>query len=118
MFGSSLPPVVCRRANVLFTLYVCSGVQHIVCCVFVLFFLVLCTLWCQFLWIAHFLFPLCCSLTFMETIHLLMYEVSLLYNKVTGMIFDTKRNVRVVKFEYFSMHDFCLHFFSSNKNRC
>jgi hypothetical protein len=55
---SSLPPVVCRRARVLFTLcvsveglvsylrYLClfaySGVQHILCCVFVLFFFVLC----------------------------------------------------------------------------
>ena len=32
MFGSSVPPVVCRRANVLFTLFVFSaysGVQHI-----------------------------------------------------------------------------------------
>jgi hypothetical protein len=62
---SSLPPVVCRRDHVLFTLFVfvftsdCrrahvlftlfvfvwySGVQHILCCVFVLFFFVLCTL--------------------------------------------------------------------------
>jgi hypothetical protein len=41
MFGSSLPPIVCRRDHVLFMLfvfvYVYSGVQHIVCCVFVLF---------------------------------------------------------------------------------
>ena len=28
-----------------------SGVQHILCCVFGLFFVVLCTLCCQFLWI-------------------------------------------------------------------
>ena len=45
MFGSSLPPVVCRRAHVLFTLCVCllahSGVHHILCCVFVLIFFVL-----------------------------------------------------------------------------
>jgi len=37
MFGSSLPPVVWRRAHVLFTLFVFltySGVQHILCCVF------------------------------------------------------------------------------------
>jgi hypothetical protein len=27
MFGSSLPPVVCRRARVLFTLFVCVCVQ-------------------------------------------------------------------------------------------
>ena len=70
MFGSSLSPVVCRRAHVLFTLCVCvcvlclfahSGVQHILCCVFVLFFFVLytpmlpATLDCPFL-IAHSVF--------------------------------------------------------------
>ena len=33
-----------------------SGVQHILCCVFVLFFLVLCTLYCQFRWIVHFFY--------------------------------------------------------------
>ena len=44
MFGQSLSLVVCRRAHVLFTLFTClftqSGVQHICCCVFVLFSLV------------------------------------------------------------------------------
>jgi hypothetical protein len=30
-----------------------SGVQHILCCVFALFFFVLCILCCQFLWIIH-----------------------------------------------------------------
>ena len=54
MFGSSLPPVVCRRAYVLFmffyTLFVYSGVQHILCCGVVLFFFVLCTQCWQFLW--------------------------------------------------------------------
>ena len=49
-FGSSLPPVVCRRAHVLFTihyldLFAYSGVQHILCCVFFCFFSVLCTLY-------------------------------------------------------------------------
>jgi hypothetical protein len=34
MFCLSLPPVVCRRAHVLFTLFAYSGVQHILCCVF------------------------------------------------------------------------------------
>ena len=41
MFVSSLPPVVCRRAHALFTLYVFvaySGVQHILCCVFLVCF--------------------------------------------------------------------------------
>ena len=41
-------------------LYLClfaySGVQHILCCVFVLFFFVLCTLCCQFLRIIHFFY--------------------------------------------------------------
>ena len=41
MSGSSLPPGVCRRAHVLSTLFVYSGVQHILWCVFVLFFLCL-----------------------------------------------------------------------------
>ena len=46
MFSSSLPPVVCRRAHVLFMLIVFvsySCVLHILCCVFVLFVFVLCT---------------------------------------------------------------------------
>ena len=41
MFGSSFPPVVCRRVHVLFTLFVfvCAWwFQHILCCAFVLFF--------------------------------------------------------------------------------
>jgi hypothetical protein len=51
MFGSSLPPVVCRRVHVLFTLFV--HVQCILCCVVVLFVFVLYTLRCQFHWIPH-----------------------------------------------------------------
>ena len=43
-------------------LFAYSGVQHILCCVFVLFFFVLCTLCKQFLWIVHFWFPLQCSI--------------------------------------------------------
>ena len=57
MFGSSLPPVVCRKTHVLFTLFVFVCVQrcltHILCCVFVLLFFVLCDLCCQFLRIVH-----------------------------------------------------------------
>ena len=41
MLGSSLPPVVCRRAYVLFTLFVYCGIHYIMCCVFVMFFVVL-----------------------------------------------------------------------------
>jgi len=72
MFGSSLPPVVCRRTHVLFTLFVFACVwwcpTHIVLCV--LFCLssscVLCTLctMCQVLWIFHFWLPLRYALTF------------------------------------------------------
>ena len=35
-------------------LFAYSGVQHILCFVFVLFFFILCTLYCQFLWIILF----------------------------------------------------------------
>ena len=45
-------------------LCVYSCVQRILCCVFVLFFFVLCALCCQFLWIFHFLLHLRYSLTF------------------------------------------------------
>ena len=41
MFGSSLPPVVCRRTHVLFVLFAHGGVQSRLCCIFVLFFFVL-----------------------------------------------------------------------------
>ena len=64
MFGSSLPPVVCRMANVLFTcnlpLFAHSGAQHIVLC----FCFVFVFLYCQFLWIVHFRLPFRYSLTF------------------------------------------------------
>ena len=35
-------------------LVACSGVRYMLCCVFVLFFLLLCDLCCQFLWSIHF----------------------------------------------------------------
>ena len=38
-------------------LFVYSGVQRILCCVFVLFVFVLCTLYCQFLWIVNLWLP-------------------------------------------------------------
>jgi ABC-type multidrug transport system fused ATPase/permease subunit len=47
----------------LFAYYV---VQHILCCVFVLFSFVLCTLCCQFLWNVNFWLPLRYSLTFIK----------------------------------------------------
>ena len=54
MLGWSLPTIVGRFMSYLRCLcllaYTGSGVQHILCCVFVLSFLILCTLCCQFLW--------------------------------------------------------------------
>ena len=47
-----------------FCLFAYSGVQHILCCVFVSFFFILCTLCCQILWIVLFWLPLRYSLTF------------------------------------------------------
>jgi len=66
MFGSSLPPVACRRVHVLFTLFAYSGIQHILCCVFVLFVYVWCTLCCIFFWNVPFWVPLRYSLTFIN----------------------------------------------------
>ena len=45
-------------------LFVYSGVQHMLCCVFALFFFVLCTLCCQLLWIFHFWLTVRYSRTF------------------------------------------------------
>ena len=47
-------------------LFTYSGVQHTLCCVFVLFVFVLYTLCCQFRWIVHFLLPVRYSLTFLQ----------------------------------------------------
>jgi hypothetical protein len=64
MFSSSLPPVVCRRTHVLFTLYVFVCGLWCITYIFALFFSVLCTLRYQFLWIVHFWLSLRYSLTF------------------------------------------------------
>jgi hypothetical protein len=45
-----------------------SGVQHILCCVFVLFVFVLCALCCRLLQIVHFLLPLRYSLMFISDV--------------------------------------------------
>ena len=45
MFGSSLPPVVCRMSYLRFMCLVAhSAVQHILCCVFAFLVFVLCAL--------------------------------------------------------------------------
>ena len=72
MFGSSLSPVVYRRGLMSYILHMClftnSGVQHILCCVFVLFILILCVRCCRFLWIVHVWLPLRYSLPFKNRI--------------------------------------------------
>jgi hypothetical protein len=47
-------------------LFAYNGDQHILCCVFILIVLVLCTLCSQFFWIANFWLPLRYSLTFID----------------------------------------------------
>jgi len=56
MFGSSLPPVVCRRAHVLFTLFVfvCAVMVNTYCVVFLFYFLHRVYPIVQFIWIVHF----------------------------------------------------------------
>ena len=68
MLCSSLHPDICWRAHVLFMLFVCSGVQRILRCVFSLFFEVWCALCCQYLWIVHFWLAIRYSLAFIWVI--------------------------------------------------
>jgi hypothetical protein len=96
MFGSSLPPVVCRRAHVLFRLFVFVCIQwcptYIVLC---FCFISLCLVYpicCQFLWIVHLWLPLRYSLTviyqdnmkksisFVNGTHSYKYLYSTMYN--------------------------------------
>ena len=74
--GLSLPPVVCRRAHVLFTLFVFVCVRwcptHIV-----LRFCLFCTLCCQFLWIVHFWLYSVFSNIYWHTTYLLYISISL-----------------------------------------
>jgi len=82
MFCSSLHPVVCRGL-MSYLRYLClfadSSVQHMLCCVFILFFFVLCTLCCQFLWIFHFWLPLRYSLKFIFICACLNLHVTMIH---------------------------------------
>ena len=70
IFGSMLPPVFCRRAHVLLTLFVLVCAQwcptNMMLCFLFDFSLccILCTQCCRFFWIVHFWLPLRFSLTF------------------------------------------------------
>ena len=61
-------------------LFAYSGVQHILCNVFVLFVFVLCTLCCQFIWIVHFWLLIQHSLKFIYLI-ILIYTMYNMNNK-------------------------------------
>jgi hypothetical protein len=63
-------------------LFMHSGVQHILCCVFALFFFVLCILCFQFLWIVLLCLPLRYSLTFMYNVPLHIYSLPKLWHLV------------------------------------
>ena len=87
MFGSTLPPIVCQGEGgvVIFAcVYWCP--THIVLCLNVLFFFVLCTKCCQFLWIVlFFLLSLRYSLTCIRHMSsprqiLQQYTIACLYN--------------------------------------
>ena len=58
-------------------LFTYSDVQHTLCCVFVLFVFVLCTLCCQFHWIVHFRVSLRYRLTFILKMATLFYFISI-----------------------------------------
>jgi len=80
-------------------LFVHSGVQHTLCCVFVLFFFVLCTLCCQFLWISLFWLPLPYSLTFIYYVS--MYILSHQINQVSNINVLTLSSLMKVILEAF-----------------
>jgi len=75
-----------------------SSVQHILCCVFILCFVVLCTLCCQFLWTVHVRLPFWYSLTFIDKMmcgineewsicrHLLRFSLRCNLNKTLCML--------------------------------
>ena len=60
-------------------LFAHSGVQHILCCVFILFFFVLCTLCCQFLCFSSYCVPYVASFSVFLRIVYPMLPVSLFF---------------------------------------
>ena len=98
MFGSSLPPVVWRWSHVLFTLFVLClpiVVSNTYC---VVFFFVLCILYCQFLWIFLIWLPLRYYLVFIFKMILfsrMFFWIHIFYllKQITYVfILKTKRN--------------------------
>ena len=95
MFGSSLHQLFVEGTKS-YLRYLClvvySGVQHILYCVFALFFVVLCTLCCQFLWIVHFWLPLRYSLDCPFFIApSVFFNVYLYYNRTNRTTCETEQ---------------------------
>ena len=59
-------------------LFVCSGVQHMLCFVF----FILCTLCCRFLWIVRFWLPLRYSLMFIYTLGEILSNTKYMYDNI------------------------------------
>ena len=75
-------------------LFVYSGVQHILCCVYALFVFVLCTKCCQFLWIVHSWF----SISFLN-VHFIKYfhfTIAIQPFQLSNMSFKQYSNVESV----------------------
>ena len=84
-----------RRMSVLHCLRLLanSGVQRILCCIYILFFFVLCNLCCQFFWIVLFWLPL-------------RYSLSLFTQKTKDRVIRTPLKTGGQRRSYFC-HDAC-----------
>jgi hypothetical protein len=69
-----------------------SGVQHILCCVFALFFFVLCTLCCQFIWSVSLWLPRRYYLTSTSSSTLIVKRLKSQINSMYLGVRRTKRN--------------------------
>jgi hypothetical protein len=96
--------------------FVHSGLQHILCCVFVLFFFVLCTLCFKFLWIVNFWLPLWYSLTFIcsNTSQILTTEYWRWYCKMVFFLLILIHNISVQIWERLN---FSTYRWNSNENK-
>ena len=120
MVGSSLSPLQLSVGGFMSCLrclcfFMHSGVQHILCCVFVLFFFVLCTLCFKFLWIVNFWLPLRYSLTFIcsSTSQILTTEYWRWYCKMIFLLLILIHNISVQIWERLN---FSTYRWNSNEN--
>ena len=106
-------------------LLVHSGVQHILCCIFLLLFFVFCIQCCQFLWIVHLLLSLLYFLTFIvikSSISVLNFHITVVcyiwYQITTCSIRNTRLFYRFVKnLQYLSV-DVCIVLVTLKLHKC